>query len=51
MRALGACERVRRVRRSGGAIVVDGGDWQDVAVCLIWIALSLGIAVRVFRWE
>lgn len=33
------------------AIAGGDGSWQDVVVCLVWIALSVGIAVRVFRWE
>ena len=32
MREISACEGVRRVRRSGGAIVVDGGDASPQAV-------------------
>lgn len=33
------------------AIAGGGGGWQEIAVCLFWIALSIGVAVRVFRWE
>ena len=33
------------------AIAGGEGNWRDVAVCLAWIAVSLGVAVRVFRWE
>src|SRR5699024_9431316 len=33
------------------AIAGGDGNWQDVAVCLVWIVVSLGTAVRVFRWE
>ena len=33
------------------AIVGGDGGWQDMVVCLAWIALSIAVAVRVFRWE
>ena len=33
------------------AIAGGEGNWRDVVVCLAWIAVSLGVAVRVFRWE
>lgn len=42
----GACAELLNTAIAGG----DGG-WQDVVVCLGWIAVSLVVAVRVFRWE
>lgn len=33
------------------AIAGGAGGWQDIVVCLAWIALSIAVAVRVFRWE
>src|SRR5690625_3705592 len=33
------------------AIAGGDGSWQDVVVCLVWIALSVWIAVLVFRCE
>lgn len=33
------------------AIAGGDGGWPDMLVCTVWIAICIGIAVKVFRWE